>query len=518
MSFAAVCAWACLRSLAVAVVSLVPAWGLCRLLTEMRSGARRAVWVLILAPFFVPDVLVGYAYANAAWPSRVLNPAINETWYVMLLLFKSVPVATVLLYFSPPSSLSAEAFHCRRLALETAPRRWSAYFTLAGVWLRGRARACLPAFAIVYVFAFQEFELAARLEVIVQTMSTPVTWTIRVFDAQVGGLPVGESLKLTLLPVLLLAAVLVPVLLVLATDRRKPVSAAPATRRLSKPGRLGTWIYLALAVAAMCAVPAWLVIEPAGEGLVYVVRDFAQAKGRVQSVMEDIGTSVLFSIAGGIGGYWASGWLIHRDGRRGMPVGVLGLSASAPGLFGTLVLSLAVLYVIQFPGIRVVYDNDLPLLPRRVLTSLPLTCALVLWLLPRGVLLHVLLRGSERAEPVHLAGLLRRSPSGAQRESGRELIWQMESRGRFWACALLCYWAYWDVTAPAILMPIGLTATTVRLYNLMHYSQTQLLSAMLAATMLAPLLLLLLAAGVRRPILRLLDRSRLCRISGVWNM
>jgi len=93
---------------------------------------------------------------------------------------------------------------------------------------------------------------------------------------------------------------------------------------------------------------------------------------------------------------------------------------------------------------------------------------------------------------LHLVRLMNKSPAA------RDLVWRLSTNGKFWAMVLLFVWAYWDLTASAILAPIGMTPVTVRLYNLMHYGQIAALSAMTCAAFAAPILVFLLALGTRR--------------------
>jgi ABC-type Fe3+ transport system permease subunit len=99
---------------------------------------------------------------------------------------------------------------------------------------------------------------------------------------------------------------------------------------------------------------------------------------------------------------------------------------------------------------------------------------------------------SGRRTALHLVELMPRSTSA------RDLIWQLSTSGKFWALALIFVWAYWDLTASAILAPIGMTPVTVRLYNLMHYGRIAALSAMTCAAFLAPVIILFLARTTRR--------------------
>ena len=55
-----------------------------------------------------------------------------------------------------------------------------------------------------------------------------------------------------------------------------------------------------------------------------------------------------------------------------------------------------------------------------------------------------------------------------------------------------------DFTASSILAPVGLTPVFVRLHNLAHYGQTAVLSAMMLAAFLAPVLAVALGGVVGR--------------------
>src|SRR5208337_1396076 len=83
------------------------------LLADRRPLVRRVAWGLLLAPYFTPVLLTGYAYANFSL-SLIHHPVINTIFYSALLWWKFTPIAAVILHFTPPP-ISAEAIHCRRL-------------------------------------------------------------------------------------------------------------------------------------------------------------------------------------------------------------------------------------------------------------------------------------------------------------------------------------------------------------------------------------------------------------------
>jgi hypothetical protein len=143
------------------------------------------------------------------------------------------------------------------------------------------------------------------------------------------------------------------------------------------------------------------------------------------------------------------------------------------GLLGSLVLALLVLALVPWPGVRE--------------TALPWAAALALVLLPYAVVFRRLLQNAG-GTALHVARLAR----------ARELIWMLKARREFWMAFLLFGWAYWDLTAGAILAPVRWTPVTARLYNLMHYGQTAALSALVAAAFAAPLLALGAALLTRR--------------------
>ena len=84
-----------------------------------------------------------------------------------------------------PPSVSQEAMHCFRQSTASWWRR--------RLWeLRAWGRGLWVGIALVFFFAFQEFEIA--------TTWNMRAWTVSLFDAQTGGLALRESLRLALLP------------------------------------------------------------------------------------------------------------------------------------------------------------------------------------------------------------------------------------------------------------------------------------------------------------------------------
>ena len=430
-----------LRAGLVAALAVLTAFALRATL----SLPRRRVWVLLLAPYLMPSLLIGYAYSSFSL-SLIHHPAANAMAYVLLLVLRLAPVAALALYFAP-SPLTAEARHCRRLAcMSPAFGFWSDWRFR---WQAGCARAPLTAFAVVFLLAFSEFELASLLNI--------RTWTVRLFDGHAGGLPLAESLALAAGPFLVEVIVLGLALALFARQQWKQPDTPARTPACFRSG----WILLVAANLAVVLVPAAIVLHGTLQGWRVLAENFALGS--------EILTSLLFGVL-------AAGAAYALAPRRWW----LAVTVSVPGLLGPLVLALLIGVAVQSSPWFGLRDTPLPLL-----------AALSLLLLPLAVLLRQLLRRTAPAASVHAARLLGGAP-------GRRLVWLLSTRRHVWVIFLLFCLAYLDLTAAAILAPIGTAPVSVRLYNLMHYGRTAVLSAMVLAAVAAPLAALAVVLATRR--------------------
>ena len=220
MSLAAVCAWCFVRSAGIALVAVLASKRLAASVTRdslslpaaresgrlapstalrFRAWSHRAVWVLLLAPFLVPHLLVGYAYSALAL-KLIHHPGWNEAAYTALLWLKFFAVAVVIQIFAPPSPVSPEAIHCQRL-LRRPGEPWLLRMRQElACWLAGPGRPAIAGFVVVFLVAFQEFEIASLMGITAVDAHSPVSWTVWLFDAHAGGVPLSESLKDVLVP------------------------------------------------------------------------------------------------------------------------------------------------------------------------------------------------------------------------------------------------------------------------------------------------------------------------------
>jgi ABC-type Fe3+ transport system permease subunit len=457
-----------LRSLIIACLAVALARPLCALLADRRVPARRLVWALLLAPYFTPVLLTGYAYANFSL-SLIHHPAVNTLFYAALLCWKFTPVAAVILYFSP-APISPEAIHCRRLLQNdvAAARSNSTLAAMLDHWKflfrAGCARGPIAAFAVVFLCTFGEMEMASLMVV--------KSWTVSLFDANAGGLALSESLRRMLGPLLCQAMAVGTAVVVLGKNHvrpTRPTAHRPKTHAFA-------WAYLAIAFIFVLLIPASMVLWGTIRGFKLLIENFVLGREIISSLLFGAGATFVAGAAVFILSRVAAG----RGVRSVIGKAVL-LIAVCLGLLGPLVLSLTVLAAVQLPGLLSLRDTPVPLV---------LTLGLVL--LPLALVLKRVLELAGYQSGLHLAALMQNS------RPARDLTWWLSTSGKFWAVVLLFIWAYWDLTTSSILAPIGMTPVTVRLYNMMHYGQIAVLSAMTCATFAAPVLICLLALGTRR--------------------
>lgn len=444
MSIGAQTALALGRALLVALFAVAVAAALRGWLTNQRGPRRTLAWALLLAPFFTPPLLVSYALAKFAM-ALLVSPWGHETLYLGVLGLKLVPVAVVVRVLLPPP-LSAEARHAFQILAHPSRRQRARFY------LRATGRAPWIAAGLVFLLAFADFELASLWSV--------KTWTVALFDAQIGGLALLETLKLAIWPLFVEITILTAIAFATGPgrDASPPASSGERPRRGILAAAL-PWIYLAASTAFVAAVPFAIIAAQAIAGVPVLLENFVLTR--------ELCVSVLFALSAGAAAFAIAG--IGRKSSR------LALLFAAPGLLGALTVALLVLALFQTPFLRSVYDTPIPLAVALIILLLPLALLLgALWLRPTPAL--------------HIARQLR----------SRRLLWELETRPRAFAFGLLFCWAYFDFTASSMLAPTGFTPVFARLYNLAHYGRTAVLSAMMIAAFATPILVLLLTGAALR--------------------
>jgi hypothetical protein len=132
----------------------------------------------------------------------------------------------------------------------------------------------------------------------------------------------------------------------------------------------------------------------------------------------------------------------------------------------------------------------------------PLILSLVLFVLPRAVILFAVTGIARRTPAAHSAWLLVQSPAREQRAAGARLIDELQTRAIFWSAVLVWYWCYWELTPASLLAPPAAMSFCVRLYNFMHYGQGNALSTMLVVAIAVPTVTIVVLSLLRRTLVR----------------
>jgi hypothetical protein len=517
MTLAEACAWSLARSLVIALL----AWPVCRAqvnwLRSLSDRKRRFAWWAIMIPFLCPELWSGYAWRDfAVWlagmgvwerlptgwapaPQSVVvrDAAVHEVLLDLLLLLRAIPVGTLVLYFSPPPPVSREAVFCWSLT-----KRVSAYagvsaasirhsqtymllhpssFLLHPSTLRVRLESLtyiLPALGLMFLVAFQEFELASLI-------GRPA-WTVWLFDAQVGGLELSESLRKSVLPTFCQLVILTPLAWLILRRRSQVGTARRDVRRMTLVSRGATWIAILAGLGLLLVAPALLVGQETFRGLLRITQSATQARMLFHEIFTGLGYAITTAVLSAL---TAAGLLSFarrsRWGLAGIGLAVL------PGLVGSLVLGLTLNHLLLHTPLRFAYKSPLSL-----------GSGMVLFLLPRALLVLCLLHWSARPAGAHLAMLMRESPAANVRATAGELMWQLRWRGQFWGAAVLAYWGFFDLTIASLLAPVTIVSAPVMLYNQMHFGKNAILSAFVLLTVLVPLAVFLVAALLRHMVFR----------------
>lgn len=461
MSLAAACSWALLR----ATVLVAIAYPICRCLTHLfdspRTWVRGTLWVFLLVPVLIPDLLVGYAFSNFGL-SLVGSPVLGELATDLILLTRVAAVGTIVLKLAPYSAVSAEAAHCARLARAAGPAANSVPSAMV-MWFWGALLRSLPAMVLMWIVLFQQF-------IVVSMMGQPA-WTVWLFDAQRGGLPVADSLRSSALPLAMQCVVLAAAVALMVRSRAWTRGSQEPITQPHPALQCMAWTFVIFALVVNVVIPFWLVLQGTVAGGTIAVRNLHF----LREVLVGLSVSALCACAAFI----VASWLLLRIGRLQASHGRnwLPFVIVVPGLAGATVLSVTILAICQWAPLRFAYDTPIPLLLGG--TAL---------LLPFALLLRLLLVASPYDTGLHVARTMARTGQGFQRWRGRELLWRGGGRTILWAVALLTLWLFFEVTVFALLAPTGMTSATVRLYNEMHYGQSAVLSAMFLCAIVLPVL------------------------------
>lgn len=479
-----------IRAAIVAVLTVAAAVPVANWVGVLSGKPRRILGALFVAILFTPMLVIGYVYSSGDL-TLVRYPMLNELLYGLLLCAKFLPIAVGVLYFGPPSAVSESAKHCARLV----PRGCALSRKRLGTWwalaMQGRGRAWLLAGIAVFLLSFQEFELASLLNGSSGRQFSAYTWTIALREAREVGVPMSTIWQRAAIVVAIQLVVIGLGFRVLMRSESQAANQS-SSRSIDQSNASTSWmagVIVFIATLSTLVIP-WLVIARTGvPSLRSLFAGFMFGDEPFQSWLFTFGDelfhSLLFAAAGTALVFVVLATLrIGTRSKAKMRVGQRWavIACCVPGLIGGLVLSLVLVAMFQPLGLAV-YDSPLPLL-----------VGLVLWLLPMALLLRWLFDVTEQRSASHVAKLTQdMATSRTAQTLAAQLMWQLHHRWRFWLVSLVFSIAYFELILSVLLAPTSMTTAMSLLYNLFHYGQNAVRSAMVLVMVTLPIGLALMA-------------------------
>jgi hypothetical protein len=441
-----------LRAAAAAALATAVAAALARPLAAPSTAARRplasAVLILLALPWLLPPITVAYTY-RPLWLALTSHPLLADLAFTVWQALRLVaPAALARLALPSPSHDSA------RLALQLADAHPFRQFRRAASTLPPQLGIALA----LALLAFHDLEPAALAGV--------RSWSVDLFDAHAGGLPLDQSLAAALPAAVLGLALLLTSLALLALPQRSPIP--PATPRPAHASSA-----LALTISLVVAVPGALVPLAilSFNSLPALPQLTAQA-----TLADELAASIIAAL---LAASLATPLAIIIARRPSL------FPLALPGLIAPLPLALAALAAIQSPPLLSIRETWLPLATVQAAILLPLAALLARALLP--------------ADPATHAARLARSPLITAAATTRPALLLF---------LLIFLHAAQQLTAPALLAPIDAPTAALRLHNLMHYGHSHTLSAMALAAAITPALVAIVLYALLATATRLLVPQR----------
>lgn len=474
MSLTTICGVTVLRSLIISLIGVYLCQRLSSLIDRTAKRYTIFVWLVALAPILVPELIVGYTWSLLT-THLIHFPVLAEAVYSILVLLRVVPVGLICYHVTAETQISEEADFIRKAASRTG----NAISRLSVQWsffLRKILVRTVPVWCLLFLLAFQEFEMASLLYL--------NSWTVWIFDAQAGGVPVRETLVYLVIPLIIEVLLIAGVLYLLRSLEQRPNYLQQ--HRHSKANRMQRFpavSYLAVATCCVVLIPLAML----GWGGFLSLKIVLQNQLQIMGTIQECAWGVLYATTSGIAAWGLATCFINRTQSRFIKV--IGLICCVPGLSGSLPLALIISSVFLTRAGNWLYGTPVPVL-----------LGFVLYLFPRAVFIKLIFQKQEQNESIFLAHLLKQTVCPRQSVNGGRLLWVTRGRMQYWAVAVLAFWVYWDVTISSILAPNSGMTSAVRLYGLMHYGQTSVLSAISLICCCIPVLLAIILFPVVRRI------------------
>lgn len=464
-----VLSWSVARTVIVSTAAVMVGQCLLRDIHSVASTRWRRTWLIAaLIPLLVPELIVGFNYRLTA---QKLTESVwgTELLYATVLLIRSCSVSVLVLLLLPASAVTHESIHSWQLLNQRTNHYRRQYLKLlvTGPW-----RAPVVAWCLTSLVTFQDFETAA----LIQVVGHPVVWTVWLFDANAGNQSLNQTLVFIIPPLLMEFIFLIPGLWLIGLDSSSEQRTGSAPRRNTTCSSM--WRTISATVLGLCIVAGWPVLislPELWEGTRTLLQDPAAILRQQATTFGFSATAAAVSLSGAV--------LLHRSNKTLTTVIFL-----LPGLAGSLSLSLILMWLFQQPGLQLLWDQWFPMLLGQSLL-----------MLPRAWVLVLVLKSMVTPEGRYSATLLN-SGQPWHRQSASRLLWNLESIRWLLAAAVLCHWCTWDVTTASLLRPVTVEPVVTRLYQEMHFSRTESLTALSLVTVAVPWLLFAVMTVIRRAI------------------
>ena len=425
-----------IRSTLICILTLYAAKAIYFQLNSLKGIKKTFFLLLALMPITVPPLLPAYAYSAFSINFQT-QPILNEILYCSIMIFRAIPIS-LLLFILIPSSLSQSSRFCNALL----PEKTSSHFTRNS---REITIACLTT-----LFIFHDYEIASLLRI--------HHWTVVLFNAHAGGLVMNltGSLKMVILPALSsLSLVALSYYCIRNCQAKKEI----VSKR--KPAAI---IITICSLVLIFIIPLLIVFSNSLNGLKDVFNNGWMQKEFINS----LSLSIIATIC-----CLAFSSVLIQAQKKYILISLI------PGLLGSLIL-----------GLFFIYLFNLPLLNLTKQSILPLTLALVAYGIPLAIVISIAIKSSYSLKTPSISLL---------KETKRKSVQWIS----FYQPALLitlplfCY-LWFDLTISSMLAPASVTTLFPRLYNLMHYSENQKLSATVLLTSFIPFIVYLLIFSVAK--------------------
>lgn len=464
MTLSFVLLWSIMRAAFIASAALFPAAWIAQKATSLRHDAtplqRLICLTAALIPLFVPELVIGFNYRMAA--ERMVHSVwATEALYGLLLFFRGLAAQILVHLLLPAPAADAETLHSWQLLRRPTVSWWLNRLRLV---VFGPARVHLVGWCVAGLLCFQDFETAA----LIQVDRHPICWTVWLFDAHQLGDPLTRSLSFAWIALFVELLILIPLLRLITVRQVVRTEAVISAPESAAPGRFPTAVIWCCLTAALVFFLVWPVVgnsTSAVKGLVSLVQRPHQLKQFTGQIVTTLGVAITSSVIA-----------LHTARiLRTMKSELLTILLLLPGLCGSLILSLTLLKMFQWPGMNVFYD-----------TLIPMILGQTALMLPRAWLITVLLDVLTPESSVHSAVLLKSSRNAAVGTFGSSITWRFRHFRWLLAFTILTHWCYWDVTVASLLHPVRLEPVVTRLYDLMHYGRNETLAAITLLALVLP--------------------------------